>query len=652
MTMQIKEIALYHMDGRLRRLPLRLGGLNVITGKSLTGKSSIIDVIDYCLGRSTFNVSEGVIRDSVAWYAAVFRVDDAQDIFVAKPAPRPGAESQSTVFLKVGRDLTPPPLADLLANSNDEALQAFLGQALGLTYHQHVPPVGQTRLPLQVGLSQVAIMLFQGQSTVANKEVLFHRQAEPFMPQAIKDSLPYLLGAVPEEHIQTLNDLRAARRLLREKELELQEAEAVSRGGTQRALALIEEARQVGIRMPVVEEVTAESVRAALEALAQWEPSSATKEDDERIGVIRDSVDRLRADIRDTSERIEAVQQFRDRGSSFADEIGHQVARLESLGVVEGPEDPSQCPVCQSRLETAVPTAADLTSRVQELRSQLQGVRQEHPHVQKTLAELTDKRERLRNELAHNQGTLVALERELEAARIVRDQNLRCSMVVGRVSLYLESVRPGASSVVAATEARARALADVARLEEKLEELSVEDRLTSILGRISHDMTAGAESLRLEFAGNPYRLDLKKLTVVCERPEKAFPMSRMGGGMNHMGCHVIAMLALHAQFRRAKRPVPGLLVLDQPSQVYFPSLAEYRALDGSTGETARADGDLESVVRLFQLLLEATRNAASGLQIIVLEHANIQEPWFQDCLVEAPWDGQSRALVPPSWAAR
>lgn len=129
-------------------------------------------------------------------------------------------------------------------------------------------------------------------------------------------------------------------------------------------------------------------------------------------------------------------------------------------------------------------------------------------------------------------------------------------------------------------------------------------------------------------------------------------MSRMGGGMNHMGCHVIAMLALHAQFRRAKRPVPGLLVLDQPSQVYFPSLAEYRALDGSTGETARADGDLESVVRLFQLLLEATRNAASGLQIIVLEHANIQEPWFQDCLVEAPWDGQSRALVPPSWAAR
>ena len=58
MTMQIKSIVLYHRDGRVRELNFRIGALNVITGESRTGKSALIDIVDYCLGRSSFNVFE------------------------------------------------------------------------------------------------------------------------------------------------------------------------------------------------------------------------------------------------------------------------------------------------------------------------------------------------------------------------------------------------------------------------------------------------------------------------------------------------------------------------------------------------------------------------------------------------------------------
>lgn len=60
--MRIKSIHIYSDDGRRRDVVFH-DGLNVITGRSSTGKSALSDIIEFCMGRSTFNVPEGVIRD-------------------------------------------------------------------------------------------------------------------------------------------------------------------------------------------------------------------------------------------------------------------------------------------------------------------------------------------------------------------------------------------------------------------------------------------------------------------------------------------------------------------------------------------------------------------------------------------------------------
>ncbi len=80
--MQILEIVLYDALGRKRVLPLRTGAVNIITGESNTGKSELIAIIDYCLGRGECPVADGVIRDTVAWYGlrlqCAFRQPDTQ----------------------------------------------------------------------------------------------------------------------------------------------------------------------------------------------------------------------------------------------------------------------------------------------------------------------------------------------------------------------------------------------------------------------------------------------------------------------------------------------------------------------------------------------------------------------------------------------
>ncbi len=186
--------------------------------------------------------------------------------------------------------------------------------------------------------------------------------------------------------------------------------------------------------------------------------------------------------------------------------------------------------------------------------------------------------------------------------------------------------------------------------EELLDESEVEDIKSSILNRIGQHMTQLAQELDLEHSKHPYRFDLNKLTVIVDRPERPIPMERIGGGENWLGCHLIAHLGLHHHFVKQKRPVPNFLILDQPTQVYFPSLVKYRAMQGKTDELKTADADIVAVERMFDLLFNICKQLSPHFQIIILEHANLDQTKFQNALVEEPWT-EGRALIPESWLA-
>lgn len=86
MSMQIAKIVLYSHRGEIREVSFRLGMMNILTGASKTGKSAIIDIIDYCTGRIECNVAAGVIRKHVSWYAILFQLGEGQ-LFVARKNP-------------------------------------------------------------------------------------------------------------------------------------------------------------------------------------------------------------------------------------------------------------------------------------------------------------------------------------------------------------------------------------------------------------------------------------------------------------------------------------------------------------------------------------------------------------------------------------
>lgn len=119
-------------------------------------------------------------------------------------------------------------------------------------------------------------------------------------------------------------------------------------------------------------------------------------------------------------------------------------------------------------------------------------------------------------------------------------------------------------------------------------------------------------------------------------------MARMGSGENWVGYHLIGHLALHQWFARNNRPVPNFLFLDQPSQVYFPpEPVEDHSID------ELKDDDRQDLRRMFKMVFDAVQDIFPGMQVIITEHADIDESWYQNSVIER-WRGGLK-LVPDDW---
>ena len=153
-------------------------------------------------------------------------------------------------------------------------------------------------------------------------------------------------------------------------------------------------------------------------------------------------------------------------------------------------------------------------------------------------------------------------------------------------------------------------------------------------------MTRWAQQLALEH-GDRVRLDLNRLTVVTETTQGPMPLWRIGSAENSIGAHLVTHLAFHRYFVLHERPVPRVIMFDQPTQAYYPSEVEQE--EG----IPHRDSDREAVRRMFRLLHDVAAELTPDLQIIVCDHANLPETWFGESVADNCGNGE--ALIPASW---
>lgn len=643
MTLKILEIVLYSHDGRRRILPLNSDGVSIITGASKTGKSALIDIVDYCFGSGECRVPDGPIRHSVSWFGLRLKLASGE-AFVARRCPTARFRSSEDCIVQIGNLVESPEPSELRQTTNTRGLLALLSGWTGISENLHEPPVGQTRLPLSATVRHALAFCFQPQDEIIRRHQLFHGADDNFFAQALKDTLPYLLGAVDDEYVKKSAELRRLREQLRAIERQLAELNSIRGDGVGKATALLAQARDAGLS-DVVTENWQETIAALRAAATVVLAQAGNIPDGGEYRRLSDARIALLANQRRFKDEMDAVRAFERDTSGYSTEATEQQSRLASIGMFDDTAPGHSCPLCTQALpqDDRQPQVAQLRGALASVASRLQAVTQNTPRIERVAGEVETR-------LEENRIALTANRQQMEAVRVIdvplqlaHDEIARRALVQGRIGLYLESVPdlPDTNEL----QRRAEALrAAKATLEGELSDEIVAERMVSIGSILSRKMSAEAQGLMLEHSDSPLRLDTKKLTLVADTENGPVPMGRMGSGENWVGYHLITHLTLHGWFAHRGRPVPRFLFLDQPSQVYFPPEREV-ASEMSISDLS--EDDRSAVKRMFAYVVEAVNAAAGGFQVIITEHADIDEPWFQAAVVER-WRGGLK-LVPEDW---
>lgn len=649
--MQLVSLALYSRNGDRKVIPFKVGRLNVITGQSKTGKTVLVKLIDYCLGRNDVPTSAGGVERALGWVGALWQFDDGGRAFVGRPIPAGNAAENSEVLLVFGDgNLTPAPADRLSPNTNTRTMRLELGSRIGITESQIDPPGGALRNPLRTHLGHAALLCMQNQDEISNSSRIFHRSGQPGIDDALRDTIPYFLGAVPPDQAVLKVTLRQETRRLQRLEHDLREAEKAAKDIDEDLRSLLTEAADAGLAVlpapsdvPTRAEVIAVLHRAVRDEATRPDVPATSQQDSRRRG---------QADLAVAEDELDQLMQQRgllleetEGGSAYADALDVQLGRLTSLNLLplasEHDAASSLCPVCGNTQEGPDPAAAQMRASLQQLSDRLKNIRTASPAKSAALETVNER-------IGAAQARVQEARNVLEAAfgadvGVGRRSSRRQDFTRGRIDAilarapeaddgHLESIRERVSLVEQA----------VRELQLQLSDDSARERLNSRMLGVGRDLTSFARRLRLEHSEQDVRIDLARLTVIADVDDSPVPLHRIGSAENWIGYHIASHLALHQTFIRHGRPVPRLLVIDQPSQGHYPSEVAKR-----TGQ-AETDADELAVRRLYELMDEFTKRNPGQFQVIAVDHADIDRDWFQGAIVDN-WRGPGNALVPEEW---
>ncbi|MGA5522910.1 DUF3732 domain-containing protein [Streptomyces pseudogriseolus] len=652
--MQLRSLILYSKSGKIRELTFRLGELNIITGSSRTGKSLVLDIVDFCLGRDSAPLSVGPVTRTVEWAAVLLQLPDTR-AFVARRLPARGKKSVSTAMLEFGAELDLLPYERLETNCDSDELRQQLGRRIGLGDVRSQPRPGSLQAPYTIHLGHAVPLCLQNQDEIITRSLLFHRQGERDGGARLADTLPYFLGAVGEDQAQKQHELAMQRRVLRRKRQDLAVAESADADIDSRLHLLLAQARTAGLIAAGEEFDSRVALLDALREAVRFPPTAAGGEPDqtERAAALQERRTQLRALLNDISEQRQFLRRQETEENTYADVVQRGMSRLTAVNLIPAGTEPraedTACPLCGSDLPEPDHAVEDMHHILEDLRGQLTSVGTVRPRREQMLRELAERADAAREELSGVEGALNSLA-ELEAGRArFRAQAEEQAFLRGRIDAHLSQLPDTGDeyegSLLQRRAAVAHAQAVVDDLEGDLDTDAMQDRLDHALNLISADMTAYAQRLGIEHSQRLIRLDVRKLTVLADTTDDGIvSLLRIGSGENWVGYHLVAHLALHRFFTLHHRPVPRMLLLDQITQPFYPSDI---AKDSGNPDLIHSDADRNTVHGMFELMYHWVNELDGKFQVIVSDHANLPDPWYQDC-VRYNWrDGE--ALIPREW---
>ncbi|MDD3977361.1 MAG: DUF3732 domain-containing protein [Methanomicrobium sp.] len=640
MSFQIKNVIIYGTNGEIRNIAFKTDSVNIITGASDTGKSALIPIINYCLGSQKCNVPlKYDILKRISWFG-ILLIKGEEELFIARRNPS-NRDTSEDIYFEKENQIDLPNYKSLTKNTNLKGLIAVLNDFTGIGDYSFEPPENFSREAGTAKIPKALIYCFQKQNEVANPDILFHRQSEPFLAQSIKDYIPYFLGAVNEDTVLNKIKLRKLKRQLSILEKKKEEELSIVGNNFEKAESLIAEAKSVGI-IPSNQQIS-DSWDQIKEIMV-----SAINSDDNQINIesssnqelsdLYDQQKKLMLEHSSISDEINFLSELKNNENCFIQEANEHKSRLKSINLIKTNENLTidRCPLCSSILENSIPSVESINSNLVNISNKIEKVSDDQTHLNKVITKAESKKSCINLDLRNVNSIIKSIINNNKKMQDMQDSSAKKAYIVGKLDLYLESL-----DNLNINESSQKEIDDlkneIIEIENITDNDNIEDKMESILSIISTYMTNMVKERGLEYSKYRHRLDPKKLTVIADTEEGPVLMKKMGCGETWLSLHIITYLALHQWFAKKELPVPKFIFFDQITQVFYPS---------ETKDTYIKNDDNEKVSNIFKFVINHANSA--GIQVIITEHADISDKWYQDSIVENWWQDENK-LIPISW---
>jgi hypothetical protein len=663
MKAKIAKIVLWpkRRDKKPRVIAFQMTGVEVITGQSQTGKSSLISIVDYCLGSDKCTIPVGEIRDSVEWFGVVLLLNNKSEMLVARR--NPGVLSATgEMFMEEAPRLV---LRDELErNANVETVINRLNQLAGLPALP-LADTDESSFGGRPSFRDTSAFQFQPQHIVANPRTLFFK-ADTFEHQEkLKYFFPFVLGAIDTQTLELRRELRSLEAELKTKRDQLDARRIRSNVWLQDFQAFFAQAREYGLLPDVVDSAAS---NASVETLVgQLKPvpallkqqtnprveRGATQRMAKEIAALRKEEETLTAAIADRRRKLTKIEQLRTSADGYSQALTVQSGRLGPLHwFSEHLAEGHSCPVCGSESDSAKAEIEHLTKLAKGVESSIGTIETVNEVLDKEATSLGEQLRKLEDGLAGLRGQLEQMESRSEELRSQRQTLRDIYTFGGRLEEALRNYS-AADQGSALAEAVTRLERSISELRSRVDQNSVNRKESLALDHISETTRYYAEILGVEHFERPARIDIRNLTLVIEGPHgRRDHLWEIGSGANHMGYHVATLLALHEHFLNiGYNPVPQFLIIDQPSQAFFPEALLPRPSGRKRGESEPVMGsdDIVRVNRIFRALSMASKRTKNRVQLVIIDHAD-EMTWegIDNVHVVERWRG-GNALIPQDW---
>ncbi|WP_272526382.1 DUF3732 domain-containing protein [Providencia sp. PROV189] len=659
MKFMIDSLILWPSDSEnnIQEIFFEKNKVNIIHGISGTGKSSIISIIDYCLGSSKCAIPVGIIRESVAWFGIKVNIKGHERL-IARRTPDNKSVSKE-FYLSTYSDEIP---SELTATDNLVTFKKKFNQLVQLSDLHQSDDDKNPGFDSRASYRDMAAFNFLPQHIVANPYTLFFKADSYQNKEKLQRVMPFALGIIDREYMvkeKERSDLEKRLNILN-KQLEIHR-NALSNWELEIEI-LWQECIELGLISNLENIDTQEKINnlkfinkkyldgKILDVLKKtnYEHHNSLIND-----LILQGEEKKRS-IDDLKTQIINYEQLLSKGKEFTNAIKREQKRTVGFEWLKETLAPNhECIACGSKTESLHVVIDNLEKKVNSINS-LSDALFDNPIEDRELNNFKIQLRNLQSDLHSIRIKKISLE---NMDKENTDSLNNIYIVIGKIQEKLLSIEK-ISNNNHISEQMKKINKELTPLKKYFENKNFDnDEYTTYL-TINNLIEKYADKFNLKRSGE-IKFDKKELTLSFFHPtlKKYEYLWEIGSGANWMGYHISTFLAFHEYFSKEenqKLPPFSFLVIDQPSQVYFPSAESGdNILDDANKmkiiQNTR-ENDISATKKIFEVLAHAIQENNYNFQIIVLEHAD-RTIWgdVKNIHESARWKYENDGLIPLEW---